>query len=384
MKNNRFRFTKRVLETLVSKHEKRPTDFYDDSNRGLMLRVSPKGLKTFYLLRKVSGKTERIHLGRFPETTIDQARKRSAKINMELDAGVNPNEIKRQKRSEMIVNDIFDIYFSRHLKPHTKRPDKMQWHYDFYLKRRIGNKKVSEITRLLVSKIHTDIGTNNGPPTANRVLALIKAMFNKALEWGVLDIPNPAHYVKKYREVPRDRLLTLDELKRLVEAIVAEENSAVRDFFLILILTGVRRGNASSMRWQDLNLDAGLWRIPDTKIGEPLTIPLAPQVVQILNVRRKVSLGVHVFPGTGKSGHFEEPKRAWARILKRAEIENLRVHDLRHAFGSYMAMSGANQFLIRDAMGHKTIQSSSRYVQNSIESIRSAIERSVPEVLIDI
>jgi len=91
----------------------------------------------------------------------------------------------------------------------------------------------------------------------------------------------------------------------------------------------------------------------------------------------------YVFPGVGKTGHIVEPKKAWVRVLEKSKIRDLRMHDLRHVFGSYLAAIGANQFVIRDALGHKDISSSSRYVQNSDEVIMASIEKSTNVLIKD-
>lgn len=378
MPKNTIHFTKAVIHALTASQDKRTVEYCDDRTRGLRVRVTGTGKKSFYVLRKFKGRTERIHLGRFPETTIAQAKTKAGEVNALMDAGINPNEDKRERREELTATDLFNVYFKRHVQPHTKRPDRTQWHFDQYIKKPLGSKKISDISKKMVATWHASIGEKNGKPTANRALTVLKAMFNSAIDWDLWDGTNPSSRIKKFKEKPRTRAVTPDELKKIYSALRCEPNKDLRDFIMVLLLTGARKGNVETMTWEDINLDSGIWVIPDTKNGESQRVKLAPSIRSILRSRctDNDEPSGYVFPGVGKTGHIVEPKKAWIRVLEKSKIRDLRMHDLRHAFGSSLAATGANQFVIRDALGHKDISSSSRYVQNSDDVIMASIEKS--------
>src|SRR5262249_5238136 len=152
----------------------------------------------------------------------------------------------------------------------------------------------------------------------------------------------PARGIKKFREHDRDRFLQSDELPRFFAALDAEPNEHYRHLFLVALLTGVRRGNVLAMRWDQLHLDAATWTLPETKNGHPVTVVLVSEVVEILRERQaRCGASPWVFPGRGKSGHLEEVKSAWQRILDRAGIADLRIHDLRRTLGSWQVATGA-------------------------------------------
>lgn len=377
MAKNTIHFTKAMLESLVPAEDGKPVEYCDDVVRGLRLRVTSTGAKSFYLLRKFKGRTERILLGRFPETKIAQAKKKAGEVHSQMDAGINPNENKRTRRGELSIGELFDIYYELHAVPHTKRPEDIKWHFDTYIKKPFNSKKISDVSQKMVSAWHKSIGERNGKITANRALALLKTMFNNATNWELWGGKNPTLGVKKFKEKPRSRVVMPDELEKLYSALRVENND-ISDFFMLLLVTGARRGNVESMSWNDINLEGEVWVIPDTKIGESHRVQLVSSALSILR-SRLVDADIpdgYVFPGIGKTGHIVEPKTAWARVLNRAEIKDLRIHDLRHVFGSYLAATDANQFVIRDAMGHKDISSSSRYVQMRDEIIKSFMEKS--------
>lgn len=125
-----------------------------------------------------------------------------------------------------------------------------------------GKRKLSAIHKVDIQKLHHQVGIKNGPYAANRLLALLSGLFNKAIEYGLWDKSNPATGIKKFKEQSRDRFLQSDELPRFFQALSQEPNQAIRDYILVSLLTGARRANVLAMRWEHVNFDRSEWRIP--------------------------------------------------------------------------------------------------------------------------
>jgi integrase len=123
-----------------------------------------------------------------------------------------------------------------------------------------------------------------GKYEANRTLAYIRAIHNKIIEWGWKGT-NPAAGIHKFKGQKKDRFILHDELPKLMEALEIEPNKNMKDFFLVCLYTGARYGNVLSMRWEDLDFSINEWRIPDTKNGEPVRIPLIGKALDVLNNR---------------------------------------------------------------------------------------------------
>ncbi|WP_143058243.1 site-specific integrase [Nitrosovibrio sp. Nv6] len=238
----------------------------------------------------------------------------------------------------------------RHARTRNRKPENAENNYRRYLSE-WNNRKLSEIKRSDVQVYIAKLAKTISPATANITLALLRAMFNRAIDWELFKDTNPTANIPKYPEVSRDRFLYGDELERFLTALHKLESATMRDFFMMLLATGARKSNVAEMRWADINLSAAIWRVPDTKNGEPYQVALTSPALEILNHRCKVEKGEWVFSGTSKSGHIEEPKKAWASLLKHAEIENLRMHDLRRTFGSFMAAQGASLQMIGKTLG---------------------------------
>jgi len=245
------------------------------------------------------------------------------------------------------------------------------------------NKSISKITPADVRKMHSERAQKTtsedgkkvfgGKDAANRLLDRVNAVFNKAIEWG-WDGKNPAKGVKKFKTKSRERFLQPEELPKFFEALDAETNETIKDFIHISLLTGARKSNVLAMRWDEISFDRAEWRIPETKNGEALTLPLVEDGIKILKAIKKTNTGKYVFEGEGRTGHLADPRKAWVRILKRAAIEDLRLHDLRRSLGSYQAILGANSYTIGKSLGHKSQAATAIYARMNLDPVRASME----------
>jgi len=350
--------------------------YHDTQMQALCLCVTAAGTRTFYVWRRVGGRGVRIKLGRFPGLSLDLARKEAQRINGEVAQGRDPQAARLTARGEPTLGQLFAHFLERHAKPHKKTWDEDQRQWDHYLAR-WKSRRLSAVQKADVQALHAKIGTEHGTYQANRVLALLSALFNKADEVGYRG-PNPCQGVKRFREKSRERFLQADELPRFFAALDAEPDETMRDYFLVSLLVGARRGNTMAMRFDELNLDVATWTIPDTKNGQPLTVPLVPEVVDVLR-RRRLSVPADcpwVFPGRkgySSTGHITEPKGAWQRLLKRAGIADLRIHDLRRTLGSWQAANGVSLPIIGKSLGHKNTSTTAVYARLNLDPVRAAV-----------
>ena len=313
--------------------------------------------------------------------SIDQARRKAMEINLAISEGRNPAERKRESRAEMTFSDLFTDYIERHSKLHKKTWAEDEEKFRNHISSAIGNKKLSAIDKNDISMIHAAISKKGNPATANRVLALISSVFGWAISIGIWHHVNPASGIKRNREKSRDRFIQGDELPRFFAALADETNETIRDYVLISLLTGARRSNVLSMRWKDINFDRAEWRIEETKNGTPQTVALSPESVEILLNRKPAMAAVFVFPGSGKSGHLEEPKKGWKRILERAGIENLRIHDLRRTLGSWQAKTGASLAIIGKSLNHKNHNTTAIYARLDLDPVRESVNTATSAML---
>ena len=239
-----------------------------------------------------------------------------------------------------------------------------------YVPDSLKRRPLAEVTTADVEKLKTEIGKKT-KRTANKVVVLLSAIMSKSGRWA----DNPARGVERFEERVRTRRLGADELARLWTALDAAGGSPWADFFKVLILTGARREALCSMRWQDLDLDSGLWVVPAiwSKNRREMAIPLIGAAVSVLQYRRERRTGSPwVWPSAmASAGHVVNPEKPWRAFLKAAKItESVSLHDIRRTLGSNLAKSGAAAATISKALGHVSPQSARAYVHLDVEPAR--------------
>lgn len=377
---NTFNFTKKILDSLPLPPQSKRFYFYDTKVRGLEIMITDQGSQSFKVYRKCNGKPVRVTLGKYPEMSIENARHEAQRVIADMIKGKNPNEEKKTLRSETTFGEMFVLFMERYSKHHKKT-----WKDDEKdVPRFLGHwfqRKLSSLTKQEIQALHEKIRKENGLYQANRLLARLHIIYNKAIEWGWEGI-NPAQGIKKFKEKSRDRFLHPDELPRFFESLDLEDNDSIRDYIYISLLTGVRKSNVLSMRWEDIHFERKEWLIPETKNGESLRVHLVEKVIDILKERAcRYPQNKWVFEGTGETGHLVEPKSGWKRILERAGIKDLRLHDLRRTLGSWQAVTGANSFMIGRSLGHKSTQSTAVYARLNIDPVRDSVEKATQAIL---
>ncbi len=374
IKENKLNFNKTNILNLSMPEKGKIAYYYDVQVSGLGIMLFPSGTKTFFVYKRVNGRPDKIKLGRFPQMAVEQARKAAYSIINEIDKGIDPKLEKSKIAKEMLFSELFQEFMEKHSKLHKKSwrfdEDKYRLHLSHFAKRRIG-----AISKTDIIQLHSSLAKTSGLYSANRVLGMLATMFNKAIEWGWEGI-NPCIGIKKFKEKSRERFIQGDEITKFFKSLNEEPNEVFRDFFYISLLTGARRSNVQSMNWSDISFNRSEWVIKETKNGEAQTITLSSQAIAILQERCKTRSSDWVFPSSSsKSGHIEEPKKAWKNLLQRVEIEDLRIHDLRRTLGSWQAATGANSFIIGKSLGHKTQHATAIYARLNMDSVRESVNR---------
>jgi len=390
MAKNKLNFTDERLRNLSPDGSGKRLYFYDTTQTGLALQITPKGSKTFQM-QAWSKKHERSvvkTIGAYPKFSISEARSHTLKLLNQLNDGVDVVEEARAFREEATFQDAFDAWL-RVAKQHKKSWPGDVSTFNLYIKTPFGNKKLSWFTRTKIEAWHTSL-TNQAKQrgdakisttTANRALALLTTVFNSN---QVKLASNPCQGVKKFKETPRDRFLSPEEMQRFFIALDDPDTPAdLRDYVLLSLFTGARRANVMAMRWSDLDLDQLTWRIPasESKNGEVMLLPLAEPALEILQRRWEKTKSIFVFASDSKTGHLVEAKTAWNTLKKRAGINNMRLHDLRRTMGSYQAIGGASLPVIGKSLGHKTAQVTQIYARLNLDPVRAAMDKAVSLML---
>ncbi len=351
----------------------------DARQSGLQLIIYPSGKKSYVLYKRVGGQPQRIYLANASEITPRDARRLAKSMLHDIAMGVDPLARRRQERSERTVDDLWSewLEYAMAMKK-SWRDDERNWNR--LLQPVFGGKRLSCVSRADVGRWHARVGTDCGPYMANRSLALLRAMFNRAirkLEWTD---SNPAIGIDRFRETARERFLQPDELVRFFAAL-DQEDQLVQDLLRVMLFTGARRTNCLEMLFSEVQ--GNLWRPTRTKSGHPVAIPLVIEAMQIIERRRLAIEGDAVFPGLKPGVPFMSmPRDAWNRILEEASLTDLRIHDLRRTLGSLLACQGVNLPIIGQMLGHRPGSSATHvYARLRLDVVRESAESAVAAML---
>ncbi|SPR12360.1 tyrosine-type recombinase/integrase [Orientia tsutsugamushi] len=236
-------------------------------------------------------------------------------------------------------------------------------------------KKISQIRMSDIEQIFNDISKEGKYATANSLLATLRAIFNKAIKWGLIE-NNPTLGIEQHKLQARQRRLSYDEIGRLLHVLCEDTTPLIRDFALLALYTGARKTNVLEMEWDNIDFKRKIWHIPKTKNGKAQNIPLTDEAMKILQARKSISTSKWVLPSaTSESGHLSHPNTAWKIICKKAGIKNLRIHDLRKTFASCMADEGASQRTISIALNHINPNSTMYYNIPCMELVRKYMSK---------
>lgn len=386
MTNNHINFTEKTLAELPIPTDKRPMTYYDNGQPGLCIIVTYGGTKTYYFYTKFLGVPKRVKIGRVGVTKLVEARMKARELRTIADHGTDPGQERNEALRDMTLRDFFETQYYPRCSLVYKRP-KSQTKDESMFRNYLApfhSRKMISITRAEVERMHLELRDRISLHTANRTMALLKHMYNKAIEWGYpRRHENPTIGVKMFKELPRKRFLQPDELGRFFAALDAEPNEMFKNYVLLSLFIGQRRQNMLSMRWSNIDLKLRSAYFPDSKNGEPQRIPLIDQAVEILKNMRQYATDDWVFPSNGgsKSGHVEDFHRPWYALLKRAGIENFRIHDLRRTFASYQAITGASLHIVGKALGDKTSAATRVYARLTMDPVRDSIQRAADKML---
>ncbi|MCL4810812.1 MAG: site-specific integrase, partial [Thermoanaerobaculia bacterium] len=214
-----------------------------------------------------------------------------------------------------------------------------------------------------------------GPPptTANRWTGAVRACFSAAIRAGHLSM-NPARgHTPLLEAAPRARVLSPDEMERFLRALEAEPDVHVRAGFRLLVETGARLSEVLRARWADVDLDAGLWRIPSPKSGHPQVVPLGSRTVAMLaRLSRK---GPYVVAGRKAEEPRADLKKPWERLRTEAALGDVRIHDIRRSFGLEVAKK-AGLHVASKLLRHSSIKvTEAAYAPLGLDELREAVEK---------
>lgn len=377
-----LRLTRRAIEDIPFARNGQVL-YRDTILAGFGLRVGAQS-KVFFAEGQVNRRTRRVTIGRADVFAPEVARKKALTILGEMADGHDPNSKKRKDAAEQVTLELAlqRFFEARSLSEHTVA------HYQrtvrLYLKS-WRKKSLNEITRQMVLKMHQEIGQRHGQTTANNVFRHFRAIYNFVAAAQDDFPPNPVQILTQarawYKERRRQTVITAADLPAWWEAVMAEPEYA-RDLLLTGLFTGMRRGELTKLRWENVDLKSRVLHLPTTKNGDRLNLPLSDFLADLLSERWARKDGSPwVFPGPGKSGHLVETKKFLLRVSAGSGV-SFTLHDLRRTFITIAESLDVPYYALKRLLNHRTNGDvTGGYIVVNAERLREPVELIAKRIL---
>lgn len=289
-------------------------------------------------------------------------------------------------------------YAESHKKPRSVREDRRN--LKLHILPMLGTLRVSDISQSDIARLQASRRAH--PTSANRCLALVSHIFTIAEKWGVRPAKtNPCRGIDRYREEIRERYLSADEVRKLgavLEAASAPQwddgschqagkgkTRVYEDWRAIaciklLLFTGARLTEILSLKWEYIDWERGIARLPDSKTGRR-NLPITTPARELLNSLPRDARSPFVLPGKGPESHFVSIQKPWQRVRARAGLIDFRLHDLRHAFASVAVTNGMSLFMVGAMLGHRHAMTTQRYAHLAPQPVRAAADETANAIV---
>lgn len=366
------------VRTVVCPEGKSKVDYYDSAITGFVLEVRASGGKTFHLrYRDQHGKQRQHKIGDSKSISFDKARQAAQTLRSRVVLGDSPAEERKIKRTVPTLNEFFQERYMPFIKGYKKSWSSDESYYRNHLLKKFGGSHLDQISlQVVIEHHHAMRAFGYAAATCNRVLVLLRYMYNLAAKWKVPGSEsNPTLGAAMYElNNARERFLNPEETDRLRVALDRSGSSQLKYIVPLLLMTGARKRELLDACWGHFDLERRSWRIPMSKSGKARHVPLSATVMEILEQLPRWEGCPYVVPNPKTKKPFRSIFSSWDIARKEAGMPELRMHDLRHSMASNMVNSGRSIYEVSKVLGHAQLKTTQRYSHLSQETLLAAVD----------
>ena len=358
---------------------------WDHRVKGLGVRITPSGAKSYILNYRIDGEQHRATLGRTSETSLRAARERAGRELVKIrKGGPGPLQRSREAREAPTVNDGLDRFFNEYVPQRMavrRMGERTRYDYtkqaDRTIRPKLGKLKIAHVTCQDVE----DAVAERAPVQRNRTLALLSRLFNLFETWKYRpQNTNPCRGIDRAKEESRGRVIKPSELRAIDEVLGQVDDPFAVAAIRFLFLTGWRVGEARALKWEHVESETREIVLPVSKTGRQ-TRDVAALALELLGDVPRINGNPYVFAGSRSAAiSYKRLRDCFARVCREAGVEDCRLHDIRRTVATSAAASGLGVFLLRDLLGHKTLEMANRYARRAGQELQHANDASAKRV----
>jgi integrase len=371
--------TQQFVKTATCPSGRRKVEYFDTSIKSFGIEIRQSGGKTYFTrFRNQRGNPRQFKLGDANVLTLAQAKLLACKVQAKVAMGEDPSAEKKETQSILSFAEFIEQRYLPYVQGYKKAANSDVSYLNNQILPVLGKKYLDEITKKDIIDFHHGLKAKGYKPgTCNRSLVLLRYAFNMAIRWEIPGIKvNPTKDVPLFddHDGKRDRFLSPEETHRLFVAVQQSSNPMLQYIVPMLILTGARRNEVLHCRWEDLDLDRRQWRIPETKAGRPRYVPLSNGVLTLLANVPHDARCPYVFANPKTRKPYCSVFNSWNTARKQAGLSEVRIHDLRHSFASFLVNAGRSLYEVQKILGHTQIKTTQRYAHLSQDTLLDAAD----------
>lgn len=351
-------------------------DLYDTAIPGFILEVRSTGGKTYYLrYRDQHNKQKQYKIGDTKSLSFEQAKQAAQMIRAKVVLGDSPSADKAAMRNVPQLQAFVDDHYLPYIKSCKRSWETNVSVLKNHILPELGKLHLDEITQQLIVKHHLAMKEKGyAAATSNRVVIMLRYMFNLAKKWQIPGAEkNPIVGISLFEENnKRERYLNPDEVQRLNVAIQNSNNPQLKYIVPLLLLTGCRKSELLHSEWEHFDLERRSWRIPMSKSGKARYVPLSDDVLYILSQLPRFDDCPFVVPNPQSKQPYSDIFHSWDAARKAAGMPELRMHDLRHSFASFLVNAGRSLYEVQNILGHSQLNTTQRYAHLSQATLLDA------------
>jgi site-specific recombinase XerD len=349
----------------------------DDQRTGMYVKLTPTSSVYYLRYRNAQDKTAHQKIGPTNAMSLSDARQKSLTLRSELASGVDLQQKAKAMKSLPTFAEFFNEHYYPYILSRKRSANKDESMFRVRLNDVFGKKRLNQITRREVVSFHTRLLEVDGlaPTSCDHHLKLMRRMFNLAVEWEIIE-KNPLSRISLYKADNKvENYLSPDQLKRLLQVLHTDSNRMTCNVMLFLLSTGARLNEALSVKHSQVDKINRVWVIPATnsKSKKVRPVPLNQSALDVL-----AQLGTedheYLFMINRSDTHLKEIHTGWKTLRDKAGLPNLRIHDLRHSFASFLVNRGRTLYEVQQILGHSVPTVTQRYSHISAKTLLSATD----------